>query len=663
MSCFVTGATGFIGRYLIKELLARRADGPILVLVRGTSKDKLAELTQWWGAGCDRVLRVEGDLVASNLGVATTDRDWLRGRVTHFFHLAALYDLDASDGSLQQANVEGTRHALELAQAVGASCFHHCSSIASAGLYPGVFTEEMFDEARGLDHPYFRTKHDAEALVRSQRRVPWRIYRPGMVIGNSRTGHTTKADGPYHFFKALQILRRNLPAWLPTIGLEGGYVNVVPVDYVAAAMVHLSHAGGQDGRCFHLTDPQPRRAGEILNLFARAGHAPLMGLRLDAEVFRLMSNGATAAALRYLAPLRPVADQLLDDLQLPRSVLKFLNMPTLFDDRRTRALLAGTDISLPRLEDYAWRVWDYWERHLDPDLSLDRSLSGAVHGKRVLITGGSSGIGRATALRLADAGAHVLIAARNPEKLEKVAAEIRSRGGAVSTHVCDITDAAASAGLVSRLLAEPGGVDILINNAGRSIRRSIAISCDRLHDYERLMQLNYFAAVRLTLALLPHMAARRSGHVIVISSIGVLSNAPRFSAYVASKAAIEAFARCAAAEYRDQGVHFTVINMPLVRTPMIEPTRSYAQLPAKSPEEAASLIADAIVHKPPRVATRLGMFAQLLELFAPKLTDAVNGISFHMFADSAAARGAGTAEEPPTQEAVAFAKLLHGLHW
>jgi NAD(P)-dependent dehydrogenase (short-subunit alcohol dehydrogenase family) len=662
MSCFITGATGFIGRYLVRDLLARGGDGSVFVLVRAASQQKLAELRQWWGAGADSVIAIDGDLSAANMGVSAADRDWLRGRVTHFFHLAALYDLDASAESMQRANVDGTRHALELAQAIGASHFHHCSSIAAAGLYDGVFTEEMFEEACGLDHPYFRTKHDAEALVRRQRRIPWRIYRPGMVIGDSRTGHIPKVDGPYHFFKALQILRHHLPPWLPTIGLEGGYVNVVPVDYVAAAMVQLAHAPDQDGRCFHLTDPRPRHAGEILNLFARAGHAPVMGLRFDAELFRLVPDGVTSA-LHRLEALRPVVDQLLEDLQLPRSVLRFLNMPTLFDSRRTSALLQGTAVRLPRLEEYAWREWDYWERNLDPDLSLDRSLSGAVANKRVLITGGSSGIGRATALRLADAGAHVLIAARDRRKLDNIETEIRSRGGAVSTYVCDITDAAASAELARQLLAEPGGVDILINNAGHSIRRSIAISCERLHDYERLMQLNYFAAVRLTLALLPHMAARRSGHVIVISSIGVLSNAPRFSAYIASKAALEAFARCAAAEYRDQGVHFTVINMPLVRTPMIAPTRAYAQLPAKSPEEAASLIADAIVHRPPRVATRLGMFARVLELFAPKLADAINNASFHMFPDSQIARGVDAAEEPPTEQAVAFAKLLHGLHW
>jgi NAD(P)-dependent dehydrogenase (short-subunit alcohol dehydrogenase family) len=660
MGCFVTGATGFIGRYLVRELLAR-VPGPVYVLVRWSALEKLDELRQWWGPQACRVIAVEGDLRDPELGVSPAGRARIGQPIEHFFHLGALYDIEADGEALLKANVDGTRHALEFARAMSTRHFHHCSSIAAAGMYDGVFTEDMFEEACRLDHPYFRTKHDAEALVRQQTHLPWRIYRPGMVIGDSRTGHITKVDGPYYFFKALQIMRRHVPSWLPTIGFEGGYVNLVPVDYVAAALVHLSQIPDQDFRCFHLTDPQPRHAGEILNLFARAGHAPLMGLRVDTELLRSLPIDLSSILASY-EPARAVVDQLLDDLQLPRSVLTFVNMPTLFDNRRARLLLENSGVRLPRLEEYGWRIWDYWERRLDPDLTLDHSLRGKVAKKRVLITGGSSGIGRATALRLADAGAIVIIAARDPTRLAETEAEIRYRGGTVHTYACDITDDSACDGFLQRLLAEHGGIDILINNAGHSIRRAIAASYQRRHDFERLMKLNYFAAVRLTLALLPGMEARGQGQVVVISSIGVLSNAPRFSAYAASKAAIETFARCAAAEYRDRGVRFSVINMPLVRTPMIAPTTAYAKLPALTPEQAAELVVDAIVHQSPRIVSRLGMFARLLELFAPTIADTINSAAFRMFPDSAAALGT-SCEAPPTEEAVAFAKVMKGLHW
>jgi NAD(P)-dependent dehydrogenase (short-subunit alcohol dehydrogenase family) len=662
MSYLVTGATGFIGRYLVRELVAQGHPGAIYVLVRNGSKAALAELYRWWNVRDDEVIAIEGDLGLPQCGVSSRDQERMRGQVRHFFHLGAIYDLNASASALENANVAGTRHALELAESLLAGCFHLCSSIAVAGRYRGVFTESMFEEAYGLDHAYFRTKHESEAIVRDQTRVPWRIYRPGMVVGDSTTGHSTKSDGPYLLFKTLQVLRRTLPSWLPTIGIEGGYVNIVPVDYVTRSIVHLAHLDDLNGRCFHLTDPQPRHAGEVANLFAHAGHAPLMGVRLDAKLLRMIPLAITDAFTQH-APLRAVIEQVLDDLQLPRAVLEFFDLPTLFDNAATRSLLEKAGIRLPPLEDYAWRLWDYWERHLDPELSLDRSLSGAIKGKRVLITGGSSGIGRATALRLAQAGAHVLIVARDAAKLQAVQTEILALKGRISIYPCDITDAAACQQLVTDILDDVGGIDVLINNAGHSIRRSIAISYERLHDFERLMQLNYFAAVRLTLAFMPHMVAQGGGHVIVISSIGVLSNAPRFAAYVASKAALEAFTRCASSEYRDERVSFTVVNMPLVHTPMTAPTHAYDDMHLLSAQEAAMLVAEAIIHKPPRLVSRLGVFAQLMEAFAPRFADVINNANFHMFPDSAAAKGSNVTEEPPTKEALAFANLLKGLHW
>lgn len=657
MAYFVTGGTGFIGRRLVAALAARDT---VYVLVRAASRAAFEAQRDAAGLPRERVVAVEGDLGEAALGVAAADVAALRGRVAHLYHLAALYDITADDAAATRANVAGTAHALDFAAAVGCECFHHVSSIAAAGLYRGTFTEAMFGEASGLGHPYFRTKHDGEARVRAETRVPWRIYRPAMVVGDSRTGVIDKIDGPYYFFKLLQKLRSQWPSWLPLVGLEGGWVNLVPVDFVVRALEHLSHLPGHDGECFHLTDPRPRRLGELLNVFARAAHAPQAAVRLDpALVAQVPAVLGAAAGLEIVQRL---GQELLDGLGVPQEVLTFVNYPTLFTAEATTALLAPAGIRVPPLEDYAWRLWDYWERHLDPDLSLDRSLGGAVGGRIVLITGASSGIGRASALRIAEAGGTVLLVARDAARLEEVAATVRARGGQAHAYPCDLTDAAASAALVATVLAAHGRVDVLVNNAGRSIRRGVRETYGRFHDYERLMQLNYFAAVRLTLALLPGMVERGAGHVLNVSSIGVLTSAPRFSAYVASKAALEAFSRCAGAEYAGSGVAFTVINMPLVRTPMIAPTRIYEQMPTIAPEEAADLVAEAVIRRPQRLATRLGLFAQWLQLLSPQIAEAVMNSAYRMFPENPAAPAAGT-PKPLAPEAVAFAKLMRGVHW
>ena len=581
MSYFVTGATGFIGRNLVERLLQR--EGTIYALVRAGSRGRLEELRTGWGADGARVVPISGDLTQPGLAISEEDLVAMRGEIAHFFHLAAIYDITADSETQEVANVEGTRHAIELAGALDAGCFHHVSSIAAAGLYKGIWTEDMFDEAERLDNnPYFRTKHEAERLVREDCPRPWRVYRPGIVVGDSRTGAIDKIDGPYYFFKALQRARKVLPAWLPTIGVEGGEINIVPVDFVANAIDHIAHEDGLDGRAFHLTDPNPRKAGEVVNIFAKAADAPRMQWRAGTDITE-PATSAVRSALKLLPGSKRVVSGVLGELGLPASVLTYLDYPTRFDSTATQEALAGSGIDVPPLESYATRIWDYWERNLDPDLFKDRSLAGAVRGKVVLITGASSGIGRATAVKVADAGATVLLVARSIEKLEETKEEIVAAGGVAHIHRCDLADVEDVARMAEEVLTYHGHVDILVNNAGRSIRRSVALSYDRFHDYERTIQLNYLGSLRLILALLPAMRARKSGHIINISSIGVQTNPPRFSAYVASKAALDAFSRVIASEVIDDKVHITTINMPLVRTPMIAPTRMYDMFPAITP--------------------------------------------------------------------------------
>jgi NAD(P)-dependent dehydrogenase (short-subunit alcohol dehydrogenase family) len=662
MHYLVTGATGFIGRRLVRKLLERRG-ALIYVLVREESRARMDDLLPWWAVDRDRVIPITGDLTRPGLGLSDSDRQRLTGEIRHLFHLAAVYDLTADESSQQAANVEGTERVVELANAIGVQCFHHMSSIAAAGLFEGIFREDMFEEAENLEHPYFRTKHEAERIVRQACRVPWRIYRPGIAVGDSRTGEIDKIDGPYYFFKSIQKMRRLLPPWMPTVGLEGGRINLVPVEFVVNAVDHIAHQRGLDGRCFHLVDPHPHRVGDVLAIFAKAAHAPEMAMRVNAALFEFIP-GHVRKALLALTPVQRIRRAVMHDLGLPEGILTFVNYPTRFDSREAQAALAGSGIEVPPLESYAWRLWDYWERHLDPDLKIDRSLQSRVRGKVALVTGGSSGIGLATAHRLAAAGATTIIVARDAQKLEAACREIEAKGHAVIAYKADLTDPEQCAALLKTLNEKHGPVDILINNAGRSIRRSIENSYDRFHDFERCMAVNYYAALRLTLGLLPGMRLKGNGHVINISSIGVLTNAPRFSAYVASKAALEAWTRCAASEFADVGIEFTIINMPLVKTPMIAPTRMYEHVPTLTPDEAAGLVAEAIVNRPVRIAGRLGIFGQVVHAVAPKVAQIIMNTSFRMFPESAAAQGKPAAESAaPTPDQLAFSQLMRGIHF
>ena len=372
----------------------------------------------------------------------------------------------------------------------------------------------MFDEGQELHTPYHRTKFEAEKLVREKVQGAWRVYRPAVVVGNSKTGEMDKIDGPYYFFKVLQKLRNALPQWAPLVSIEWGWTNLVPVDYVAAAIDHIAHEEGYDGQAFHIVDPKGIRAGEAMNTFARAGHAPQRG---DAR--RQEAHGHAPEGRPELRDADPGAQGRAQVGARPTSgspTRSSRTSPSRPSSTRATpsARWPAPGSSCPPLDSYAYKLWDYWERNLDPDLFKDRSFEGAVNGRTVVITGASSGIGRAAALKIAAAGGVPILVARSLRQARGGQARRSSRaGGTAYAYTADLSDNDSIDAAVEKILSDHAAVDMLVNNAGRSIRRSVMLSIDRFHDYERTIKLNYLGTIKLILgAAAAHEGARLRPH-------------------------------------------------------------------------------------------------------------------------------------------------------
>lgn len=659
----VTGATGLIGRQFTQLLLAREDTEHVHLLVRGSSRDRLAALVHTWPHP-EKVTLLSGDLAADRLGVGDQAREELRGKIDHLVHLAALYDITADDETSIRANVDGTRKVIELAADVRAGCLHHVSSVAVAGDHEGVYTEDMFDVGQRLPTAYHRTKFEAERLVRQQHEVPWRVYRPAVVVGHSETGEMDKVDGPYYLFTAIDKLNR-VPN-VPLVGPDLGDTNIVPVDYVAKALLALVGRPNLDGCAFHLVSPKPQSVVSVYNAFARAAGAPTINVQLDERVSKGILRLAKLS--EHVPGVSLVRDGFLARLGIPPVLLETMSFPSVFASAATRKELASSGVEVPRLETYADVLWRYWREHLDPFRARAHGSRGELDGRRVIITGASSGIGRATALKVAAQGGVPLLVARRQHELEEVRDEIIAAGGTTSVYPADLTDEESINKIVKQMLVEHGRIDMLVNNAGRSIRRSIKLSYDRFHDYERAMAINYFGAVRLILAVLPHMSERKFGHVVNVSSIGVQGIAPRFSAYVASKAALDYFSKIAATETHGDGITFTTIHMPLVRTPMIRPTKIYDAFPTKSPDQASEMVLRALKERPKHIGTPEGYLIQAAYTFLPGLVDALAYEGFRIFPDSAAAGGTGEVklgkgERHLSKAATRLIRLTRGFHW
>ena len=643
MRYVVTGGTGFIGRRVVSQILARHDDAEVWVLVRRESLARFERLAtegdQAWG---DRVKPLVGDLTAANLGL-TDEAVAELGAVDHVVHCAAIYDITADEDDQRAANVEGTRAVIDLASRLDAT-LHHVSSIAVAGTYHGDFTEDDFDVGQDLPTPYHQTKFEAELLVRSAAGLRMRVYRPAVVVGDSRTGEMDKVDGPYYFFGLLRKLAV-LPKFTPIVLPDTGRTNIVPVDFVVDAIVELMHADGRDGQTFHLTAPKTIGLRGIYRGVAdAAGLPPLRGSLPGATATPFLRVSGRAKVLRNMAATQ---------LGIPGEILDVVDLAPTFTSVNTAEALRGTGITVPEFAAYAPQLWRYWADHLDPDRARRDDPAGPLVGKHVIITGASSGIGRASAIAVAERGATVFALARNAEALDDLIAEIRAADGQAHAFTCDVTDSTSVEHTVKDILGRFGHVDYLVNNAGRSIRRSVIASTDRLHDYERVMAVNYFGAVRMVLALLPHWRERRFGHVVNVSSAGVQANGPKYSAYLPSKAALDAFSDVVSTETLSDHITFTNIHMPLVKTPMIAPSRRLNPIPPISAEHAAAMVVRGLVEKPARIDTPVGTLADFGNYMTPKLSRRVLHQLYLGYPDSAAARGVTPAEssvEPSTNQ-------------
>jgi thioester reductase-like protein/short-subunit dehydrogenase involved in D-alanine esterification of teichoic acids len=640
MRYVVTGGTGFIGRRVVSAILARDDAPEVWILVRRESLSRFERLAGQWG---ERAKPLVGDLTAPSLGLSDETIAELDA-VDHVVHCGAIYDVTAddsdADAAMRKANVDGTKAVVDLALRLDAT-LHHVSSIAVAGTFGGEYTEEDFDVAQDLPTPYHQTKFEAEMLVRAAPGLRYRVYRPAVVVGDSRTGEMDKVDGPYYFFGLLAKLAA-LPRFTPMMLPDTGRTNVVPVDFVVDAMAELMHAPDRDGQTFHLTAPKSIGLKHIYRSVAKeAGLPELRGTLPGSVATPFLKATGRAKILRNMA---------VTQLGIPAEIIDVVDLAPTFTSDNTTEALRDSGIRVPEFSAYAPQLWRYWAEHLDPDRARRDDPAGALVGRHVIITGASSGIGRASAIAVAERGATVFALARNADALDDLIAEIRESRGDAYAFTCDVTDSASVDHTVKDILGQFGHVDYLVNNAGRSIRRSVSASTDRLHDYERVMAVNYFGSVRMVLALLPHWRERRFGHVVNVSSAGVQASSPKYSAYIPSKAALDAFAEVVGTETLSDHITFTSIHMPLVATPMIAPSRRLNPVPPITADHAAAMVVRALVDKPARIDTPMGTLADIGHYFTPRVFRRILHQLYLGYPDSAAARGVAAHQPAPPAE-------------
>ena len=644
--CLLTGATGFLGHQLVSGLL--KQGHQLVLLVRNPEADRCRNLISKWetltsslGNGASLAIW-RGDICLPDLGLDMNACSL--DQFEHIYHLAAVYDLAAPERTVLDTNVGGTERLLECLKASRFSGrVHVVSSIAIAGDYEGEFSEDMFDEGQNHPHAYHSSKYKSEACARRYREecgMDVRIYRPSAVVGHSQTGEIDKVDGPYYMFLLVSFLKRWLPPWVPiVIPKYEASLDVVPQDYVIDALLCLSQMEDTEGQfCFHLTSSSSIRLDQMFKYILRAADGPKVGLSIPLN-FSGVQGGIwkQLSMVKQLKIVQLLLDKTFSKLGIPISVFSAMMSSVTFSSDKTRGLLDQQDICAPQFEDYVNVLWDYYNRHLDPVKDRDALAKKALEGKLLLITGGSSGIGFASARRALQYGARVILVARHEDKLMQCKSDLLEGGlyssDKIDIYPCDISNLDECDGLVSYIEEVYGEIDLVFSNAGRSIRRSISHSEGRFHDLERTMQLNYFGASRLILGLLPLMLKSGGGHILHSSSMGTMAVTPRFGPYMASKAAMDALGDSLAAEFSDRGINVTSIKFPLVKTKMVAPTKEYKDAELVSPDSAAQMFIDAVIDRPRKQLTGLGLFLGTLSLYAPELVTQIYNYLYQIWPD------------------------------
>ncbi|MBR0838852.1 SDR family NAD(P)-dependent oxidoreductase [Bradyrhizobium liaoningense] len=611
----VTGASGFLGKQLLIELACRSSARHVFALV---GKSDPATLRNWLRARNvvpANLTVLPAQIHASDCGVSLEALGEFRNCDIHVIHCAAHYDLDDDDwNKCFDTNVTGTANAIALARRIGAVSFNLVSTIAVAGEYPGVWTESHFREAKRWSNNYGRTKYQAEGLVREAGLPATKIFRLGVLVGDTQTGTYFKPDGIYKFFPALNGALRYLPSGMPLPSIGWANIPICPVDHAARVIASLATQANTGLSVHHVFEDTSYSVDDILEIFVKsADHDGFVVPTGSSHILTWLGE-----LTRHDRVLDRLKDELLDalkELDVPTNLLKELRQPTQFINVETSRRLASMGITSPELPDYAPRLWRAWQA----GRTIQRRHQTATHfeDRNVLLTGGTSGIGKAIARKLALRKANIVVLARNRDAFEKLRISLGNPGVEKLRFIdCDLLNDSAISDALAELSRDKWIPDVFIHAAGLSVAREFLKMSAQADETKRMTQVNFLSAVTLLRSLLPGMIDRGGGHVVALSSISSEMDVAEYASYSASKTALDQFFTSLRSELLGKGIRFGTLHLPLVKSPMTNRNIKLRNFPMMSEDAAASRVIEAILAGRFRTSMPYGkVFAVMKSIF------------------------------------------------